>query len=751
MKNEIKKIFAITGILIYFMGILLLPAFARDSKRQSVQSKLDPKLRYLMRNQNDLDKNVSGALKKIGQENWIDVFIHCSAPNDLDGRDAIRVRSQTDSMSIAWVRLDQIETVASLPSVSYIKAASLCKPLLDESIPNIQVDRVRNGELGIAYTGKNVLVGIVDYGIDWSNPDFQDEVGNSRILYLWDQTEISFQAPNGVVYTQEEITKEIRGITTNHVLATDITGHGTHVAGIAAGNGRATGNDQLPNKYKGVAPEADLIVVKVGHSGFVHDTNISEGIDYILQKADELNRPVVINLSIGQQKGPHDGTSSFEKYIDQLMGDAGQILVVAAGNERNAPIHFKHDFQSENEIFEVAFVVDCVQESQFDYADFDIWYPDTVQLSVSMRTPTDSIYGPIASTESYDWETDDGAITIDNASGGPYSGNKDMNCWVRVSDTQSSGGFTDNLYPGTWTIVFQGQPGGRVDGWLFEASSSSWLSSQVDTTTLIAEPGNARFCLTVGSHVSRNEWPSLAADPWRMTHITVGALSDFSSAGPTRPNSINPQPRQKPEVTAPGEYILSSMTRDMDISVSNHHWVASDSVHWAQCGTSMAAPHMTGVVALLLEAQNNLTIFQIRNLIIQSQFTGDATWDLAWGFGKLDGYQMLNVLTSVSSEKSILPTTPLLKPNYPNPFNSQTNIPYQVSGNQGAPVSVSLCIYNVKGELIQQLVKTDRLPGNYSTRWDGANRSGQNVASGVYFCVLKIEDNILNRKLILLR
>jgi len=259
----------------------------------------------------------------------------------------------------------------------------------------------------------------------------------------------------------------------------------------------------------------------------------------------------------------------------------------------------------------------------------------------------------------------------------------------------------------------------------------------------------------VGSYISRKAWPSLAADPWQMDFLTVGALSDFSSAGPTRPNSNDPLPRQKPEVTAPGEYILSSMSREVSISMSNNHWVATDSVHWAQKGTSMAAPHVTGVVALLLEAQPDLTVSEMKNLILlHSQrefFPENKTWDSSWGFGKLDGYKMLDVLTTVSQKRSTLPQQVKLFPNFPNPFNSQTTISYQISGDDYISVPVFLAVYNIRGERVKQLVETNQTPGHYTIWWDGLDQSGAAAASGVYVLLLKANKSHQNRKLILLQ
>jgi len=185
-------------------------------------------------------------------------------------------------------------------------------------------------------TGKGVIVGIVDTGIDWCHPDFVDpSTGRSRILYLWDQTMSPIYGEHsplgfyGVEYGNADINAALGMCNHSLVRSVDTDGHGTHVAGIAAGNGTASGG-----LYRGMAPEADIIVVKSDGS----DPKLIDGVDYVFQKAAALGKPAVVNLSWGGHLDPHDGTSFLDTVLDYLSG-SGRILVASAGNEGGDNIH----------------------------------------------------------------------------------------------------------------------------------------------------------------------------------------------------------------------------------------------------------------------------------------------------------------------------------------------------------------------------------------------------------------------------
>lgn len=713
---------------------------------RSSHTKLSPVLREIMGDKKDHDTPSIG------------VFIRTTDPGMLKDK-GIHVRTITGDIVTATVSPLQIQSISTLTSVITIEAAAVCKPLLDESIPEMRVNLIQDGAFGHDLSGHEVIVGIYDSGIDWSHPDFIDDSGNSRILYLWDQTENSGYHPSGDFYgseyTRDDINDEIDGSPVGVVQGKDYWGHGSHVAGIAAGNGRATGNGLPSDVYTGIAPGADLIVVKGGDDFFMED-RIIDGINYIFQKADSLDpsRPVVINLSVGgSHLGPHDATSGYERAIDNLLfGTTGRSIVIAAGNDGDDPVHFGKVFTKGmgRDTLTVTFSVDANVPWVEDFVSFDVWYPIGADLEVTVITPANTSYGPIASDDSFTWETGEGKIILDNTN----VVNDKRELFIELRDVRANETIVDNLNTGSWKLFFAGllyaDSTGKFDGWLYGSSMGAHIDDGWDATTLLAEPGNSRLSITVGSYTSRTEWPSLHANPWRPGGLTLGALSPFSSPGPTRDE------RQKPDVVAPGEYILSSLSSDI-ITSPIEHLTATDGVHWAMKGTSMSAPHVTGLVALMFEADPGLSASDIKSHLILSarkdEWTGDEIWNKNRGYGKVDALEAVRLITSVSGNVGgYQPNEFSLSQNFPNPFNGSTIIKYTVPNKMAVyEQEISLDVYDLRGRMVCRLFQGNRIPGQYRITWTGQDRHGNRVASGVYVYRLNVGETVLSRKMVLLQ
>ena len=503
MGNRHKKIYTIIGSVFILLRIV---------SGQDCLDKVDPLLRQISIQYVSIIEKVSHPISFDGQsENEIDVLIRTSDIGAL--RDAgVHVRSKVGEIVTATLPVSLLDEVAHMPLVSRIEQAVICKPLLDESIPEIGVDRVWNGELGTVYRGEGVLVGIYDSGIDWSHPDFISENENSRILYIWDQTATG-DAPTGYDYgaefDQDDINNEIKGITVGVVQGMDTWGHGTHVAGIAAGNGCGTGNGQDSEIYVGAAPKADLVVVKGGDGVFTTD-RILDGLAYIFEKADAMGRPVAVNLSVGgTHKGPHDGTSLFEQAIDEmLIGSTSRVLVVPSGNEGNDNIHFFDVFSTgdREDSVRVSFEIGQNVEGTEDYTRFDIWYPTSTDVSLTIVTPSGQRIGPVNDETQFVENSAEGDVTVTISA----SGDEEMVVWF------SDGASEDNLATGSWQLIFAGYPG-WLDGWLYESSMGAVITQGATQSTLVAEPGNAFSVITVGSYISRMAFLSnLACSFWAM-------------------------------------------------------------------------------------------------------------------------------------------------------------------------------------------------------------------------------------------
>jgi subtilisin family serine protease len=266
----------------------------------------------------------------------VDVFIKADTASLAAIKAAgAQIRTVTSNgIMTASVPLDKIKTIASLTGVSQIEAARRVKKYMDVSkgvtglnIPGIPMN---------APTGQGVVVGVIDTGIDWNHPDFQVS-GLTRIYAVWDQSDHNDYNPpagftTGTLYNTASIQNCIDNVPGSYCNQSDVDGHGSHVAGTSAGNGTAWGTGSQQYQFTGIAPQAMLVIVKFDFDGDRNsDAYIVDGIDFIFKKSAELGMPAVINMSLGSDFGPHDGSTLEEQGLDALTG-AGRIVVVAAGN-----------------------------------------------------------------------------------------------------------------------------------------------------------------------------------------------------------------------------------------------------------------------------------------------------------------------------------------------------------------------------------------------------------------------------------
>lgn len=281
----------------------------------------------------------------------------------LDGLASLGVSVEylINSYAILTVPEQLVETVSNIEEIEYVEKPKRyyyqdIGPAADSCMTQVTL---RDPFL----SGAGVLVAVLDSGIDYTRPEFQDSAGNTRILYLWDQTmrpeegNAKRQSPagyvQGVEFSAEQINQALgaAGPQERYMLlpSVDVSGHGTAVAGIAAGcypaydRGIAGGGGGIPgSQYRGTAPAASLLVVKLGlpgEEGFPRTTEIMRGVTYALQKSRELEMPLVINLSFGNTYGSHDGGSLLERFLDNAAEIGRTVICVGSGNEGNSAGH----------------------------------------------------------------------------------------------------------------------------------------------------------------------------------------------------------------------------------------------------------------------------------------------------------------------------------------------------------------------------------------------------------------------------
>ncbi len=416
--------------------------------------------------------------------------------------------------------------------------------------------------------GNGVLVAIIDSGIDYMHPGFRNSDGTTRILYLWDQsakTEDTYgRIPAGYTQGAEYNREDIDEALAQPDMASSLkivpvsdrgSGHGTAVAGVAAGNGASSPG----NRYRGVAPESSLIIVKLGKQGssFALTAEIIEAIDYVVRKSIILNMPVAINLSFGNNDGPHDGNSLFENYIADIKGIWKNVVVVASGNEGDA----RHHASVKLENGRSQMVSFAIAENELNIQ-LQIWkhYQDEFRININAPDGSQlSLNYQAGKADTY--ITGNSRIVVFYGEPSPYTISQGIFMqWMPARNGQY-------IMPGVWNIILEPVDirYGIVNMWLPTIEviglSTGFLSPSPDTTLTI--PAAARNVITVGAY-----------------NAATSSMASFSGRGNTTDE------RYMPTLVAPGVDIISA---------------APGGRYSSNTGTSIAAPFVTGSAALLME------------------------------------------------------------------------------------------------------------------------------------------------------
>jgi subtilisin family serine protease len=550
-------------------------------------------------------------------------------------------------VTLSQVPLAKVADLARDPAIAFLQPARSYHTMNDVSVPETGAPQVwaKHG-----YTGQGVLVAIIDTGIDPDHPDFQHANGTTRIRYLLDLADPGSGPLGGTLYTASQINA-------GPIATTDPVGHGTHVAGTAAGNGSAD------LAFSGMAPEADLIIVNASRAGngSFSSTDIVNSLAFVDAQAATLGMPYVANLSLGGHDGAHDGTALEEVAIDNLIGEGktGKAVVIAAGNDRSGEPRHAQAIVNDGGLNLRLGVPDYTPQpgTGNDYAVVHVWYEASSDFRITLTSPTGHSFGTFAPNE---WNgengenTNQGLVGVANALGGVSSENGDREAEIILFD----GGGTPPA-EGTWQIRFEGDTG-PIDAYVAQSTFGAQFLNYTTPGGFVAEPGTARNAITVGAYITKVAWTDkdgnahdLGAPPF---NLTVGELAVFSNAGPTRDG------RLKPEIAAPGQEIASTYTPDAPpsspvsayqtpfLQFPNFFLLAGD--HYAiQQGTSQAAPHVTGAVALLLQQNPDWDQLDLRRALTGSAradaFTGTVP-NQGFGYGKLD------VLAAVVAAKAQL-------------------------------------------------------------------------------------------------
>lgn len=512
------------------------------------------------------------------------------------------------------IPVSRVEQVRSKPFVVSLKAAQPLKPALaDSTLETLaRPDKLPQGSLSNG--GADVVVGIIDYGCDFAHENFRGTGGKTRLLCIWHQGGATTPT-SPFTYGREYSAAEIDAALTQRDPYTALGygpapdsprqrgTHGTHVMDIAAGNGRGSG-------VPGMAPQADLVFVDVSHadipfmgpevvgSRFGDSTRLLEAVRYIFDKAG--NRPCVINISLGTNGGPHDGSTLVEEGIDRAVRSApNRAVVIAASNSFDDGIHAAGRVAAGGQV-DLVWEIPPNDQSQNE---FELWCARTDQFALEVIQPDGTSLGIVEPGQNGSVNTGEHlTVFAANRLGDPNNG--DNMIGIYLAPTAPSGAWTVRLLARTISA-------GDFHAWIERDNlMPSRFAPPHDNTHTIGSISCGRESIVVGSYDAKK--PSKP-------------ISFFSSSGPTRDR------RQKPEISAPGHGVLAAHSRTRTGVVP-------------KSGTSMAAPAVCGIVALVFgEARRrglSLSSADTRAILIAAARSSPPApagqWDPRYGNGRIN-------------------------------------------------------------------------------------------------------------------
>jgi subtilisin family serine protease len=629
-------------------------------------SKLDATARsavYLMRNGGTIeggDVTQAQGMSAVTATDDLDCLIVGTASRAQLEAAGAKIRYEfPNGVFTAFIPLEAVDAVAALSTVSRIEGAVTCQAEVDNGVPSTNASIFRGpGPTFTGLNGASVIVGDVDTGVDYKHDNFKDQFGNTRFLNIWDETDAvgpAGSAPYGSEWGPADI---------NSLVARekDTNGHGSHTMGIAGGDGSsAPGGVAAPAfTYVGMAPMADLIMVRASTTGSFSNTSLLDGIAYVFQRATFYGKPAVVNMSIGSPTGVKDGSSTFETTVDAMCGP-GRTVVFSAGNDGGKAIHGAVNATAGGANMTVSFVgTGTTLNRRFIY---DGYYNATEGINVTVTTPNGTVIGPIpfgANNAAYPGTaTANGAVYVENGLFTTANGSREV--YIDVINNVGAG---MNM-AGTWTYTFTatslGAANGKVDMFQLFLSSTAFTANVIignDPAHMLINGLSTGFnTFSTAAWVTKQNWTDCRAAAWNSPTNTTfsqpanGNLATFSSTGPTRDG------RPKPEVAAPGTAIASCRSSDIAAPTScpspttNLHGFT----HVINQGTSMAAPHVTGGIALLYQKYGSLTPAQLRTLIstravVDGFVTGlGAVPNPSFGYGKFNLGDMTDPVCAVTS------------------------------------------------------------------------------------------------------
>ena len=630
------------------------------------------------------------------------------AQSDLDQL-GVRINTRAGNIWTALIPIGNVEAFTQVAGISYIELDEPVCMKMDSARRTTRADSVQQGiGLPMAYTGKNVVLGIIDVGYDYTHPTLYDTSGTHyRVKRIWEEKTIG-TPPAGFTYGHEiSDTNAIIAQNTDNAVNT----HGTHVMGIAGGSGFGS-SDSSNSKYRGMAFESDIVLVGImPDSGQWQNTGMSDfidGMNYIYTYAASVGKPAVINLSWGSPVGPHDGTSLFSQACDALTGP-GRIFVCAAGNDGDVNLHLQKAFTTSDTVVNTFVNFDGNLATKNTWV--DIWGDTAKTFCINV-----SLYrgAKVAST---------GYVCLDNSVHNfTLVGLNHDTCFVTMTTSTAEFNQRPRIYLSLYSksndsicLTVAGTDG-HVDLWNgYVSKGEGYFGDLTNGNRAWATAGNSDYTVTdmvatesavsAGAYSAKISYRSIGGQLYSFAGYTaLGQLVPFSSHGPTADGRI------KPDITAPGLSVVSSLS-SFDVTyrplgiyytnvVSSYMDPNSGKTYYygSLSGTSMATPCTSGIIALMLQANPRLSPAQVKNILAQTAILDTATGTLpsqgtnTWGHGKINAYAAVKAAAIEAGIGTIAGGTIDCKL-YPNPNTGRFTLDYTATKSE----TLNIEIYDISG------------------------------------------------------
>ena len=551
----------------------------------------------------------------------------------------------SNTVVTARVTPEWLTTLSNDTRIVRLTASKRLRPFLQKARQVTGVDRVHAGDnLDTPFTGKGIVIGVIDQSFEFKHMGFLDENGKSRIKMLWDRSkdiEKDIQSKAAPVYNVDALTK-------THETYDPGSGHGTHVTNIAAGSKHAD------NPFYGVAPKADIVVIP---SSF-ENTEIIEDIRSVKAYASREHKPWVVNLSLGSVIGPHDGSTDYDQAIDRMAQDKGGIVVGAMGNEGDQYFHAFSSFQP-GETKQVFIHYEKDQDgnaTEDDLTHIDFWGISEVNAEQFTVTPILAVKSSNAEqlkVKKYGadfWKKylDDGKVWSEIS---PKNNRENHFVGVKMNKLLEDLGsrYKKIIFGVEITAKSTNTADATLHGWIYseEPNYARFVKAKTDSKFESIKPDNLYIVgeggASIPSAIAVGSFTTTVTDQ----HEKEGAHSTFSSNGPW----LNPN-YPKPAVLAPGASIMSALNKyapgfDKNNAAYSNRFNNKVYHYGYMEGTSMATPFVAGSIALWLEANPQLSYTDVLDIIKETStkhadMEGEA-WTPTYGYGLINVYEGLKL------------------------------------------------------------------------------------------------------------